>query len=227
MKLYRSFRFFLIFLACLTLISCGRKWKQPTTVKFNSDIEVSLGLGGKLTFTGGYITMKDFRFDGDRERGDDVRFDSDYSTGLNVPLDLSSIINELEFDIPQGVYKKIDIDFSVDDSLGLVILGSYEYSGGGSVPFKFQFSDSQNFELTAEDNSGGDVVLDKNVTSRVKILLDPAYWFELIDLTDLDSATTVSILGIPTLLISDEENHDIYDDVADRIDESNVIVFNY
>jgi len=221
--------FHLAILTCLTftLIGCGRKWKQPSDVKFNSDIEVSSGLGGKLLFSSGFITIKDFRFDGDRERGDDVRFDYEYSSGLNVPLDLSATVSELEFNIPQGVYKRVDIDFSVNDSLGIAVNGVYEYSGGGTIPFKFQFSDSQNFEIRAENDNGGDIVLDKDVASRVKILLDPAYWFELISIVDLDAASTVSILGISTLLISEDVNSDIYDDVTDRVDESNLIVFNY
>lgn len=211
-------------------LSACKKWKQPTDVDFYVDIEKTATLNGQLTFTGGHINIDYFDFDGDREKGDDVIFDKEFTNGLVIPFDGSQSVPELEFMIPQGEYKRVDIGFrTFDDNGDLCILveGNYTFSGGGSIPFRFEFYDSEQFKIRAEDNGGGNILLDKDVASPAKIVLDPNHWFQPVPTSYFENADISSVSGTNTILIDKNNNDIIYDIVLDRLDESALIVFNY
>lgn len=218
-----------IVLAGIFLISCG-KWKQPTDVKFYMDIDKSSAINNQLTFTGGEIVIEYFEFDGDREKGDDVFFGKDFADGLTIPFDETLEIEGLDFVIPQGIYKRLDIRFKTSDDVTettLVLNGNYSYSGGGTIPVRFEIEDTQSFEARAESEDGGDIILDKDVQSPAKIILDPSYWFEPVPVSSFESADIVDFDGVNTLLINKDENSEIYNLVFDRVDESHMILFNY
>lgn len=229
MKNKKWLLFFLAFQFVGLLSSC-QKWKEPTEVGFYMDIDKSSALNDQLTFTGGEIVLEYFEFDGDREKGDDVFFSKDYADGLVIPFDESMKIEGLDFVIPQGIYKRLDIRFKTsDDMTGVTLLvnGNYTYSGGGSVPVRFEIEDTQSFEDRAEEDNGQDIVLDKEIYSPAKIILDPSYWFEPVPVSSFEDADLTDIGGVNTLLINKDVNEDIYNLVLDRVDEAIVITFNY
>lgn len=226
MKLKQSF--IVIPILC-SLFAC-KKWKEPTDVDFFVDIEKSATLGGQLSFIGGHINIEYFDFDGDREKGDDVLFTKDFNTGLLIPFNESQSVAELEFMIPQGEYKRIDIGFRTFDDNGdicILVEGNYAYSGGGSIPFRFEFTDSEQFKIRAENKSGGNILLDKDVSSSAKIVLDPNYWFQPVPTSYFENADITDISGTNTIVINKNNNDLIYDIVLNRLEESALIVFNY
>lgn len=211
------------------LFAC-KKWKEPTDVNFYVDIEKTATLGGQLTFTGGDINIEYFDFDGDREKGDDVLFTKDFNNGLLIPFNESQSVPELEFMIPQGEYKRIDISFRTYDNNGdvcILVEGIYAYSGGGSIPFRFEFSDSEQFKIRAENKNGGNILLDKDVSSSAKIVLDPNYWFQPVPTSYFENADVSDVSGTNTILINKNNNDLIYDIVLNRLEESALVVFNY
>lgn len=226
MKLKQSF----IVIPILCFLFACKKWKEPTDVDFFVDIEKSATLGGQLTFTGGHLNIEEFDFDGDREKGDDVLFTKDFNTGLLIPFNESQSVAELEFMIPQGEYKRIDIGFRTFDDNGdicILVEGNYAYSGGGSIPFRFEFTDSEQFKIRAENKSGGNILLDKDVSSSAKIVLDPNYWFQPVPTSYFENADITDISGTNTIVINKNNNDLIYDIVLNRLEESALIVFNY
>jgi len=229
MKKHSLYLLFLVFPVIAVVSSC-QKWKEPTEVAFYMDIEKSSALNGQLTFTGGEIVLEYFEFDGDREKGDDVFFSKDFEDGLVIPFDESMKIEGLDFVIPQGIYKRLDIRFKTSDNMTgvtLLINGNYTYSGGGSVPVRFEIEDPQSFEDRAEEADGQSIVLDDEIYSPAKIVLDPSYWFEPVPVSSFESADLTDIGGVNTLLISKDENEEIYNLILDRVDETTMIIFNY
>lgn len=213
----------------LLLGSC-KKYKEPTDVDFYVDINKESTVNGQLTFNGGQIIIEYFDFDAEREKGDDVIFSQDFTNGLVIPFDLSNVVPELEFMIPQGVYKRVDIGFRTFDDNGdicILVEGSYNYLAGGSIPVRFEFVDAEQFEIRAENEGGGNIVLDKDVVSPAKIILNPTHWFQPVPVSDFESADIVNLSGTNTILINKNTNDEIYDLILDRLDESALIIFNY
>jgi len=149
---------------------------------------------------------------------------------LSINFDETQSIPELNFMIPQGEYDRIDIrmrTYDDDNTISILVEGTYTYSGGGAIPFRFEFEDSEQFKIRAENNGSGNIVLDKDVSSLAKIVLDPKHWFEPVPISLFENADITNVNGTNTIVINKDENDDIYDLVVDRIDETPIIVFNY
>jgi hypothetical protein len=219
-----------IFISSLLIaISCN-KWKKPSDIKFYVDIDKTSTLGGQLNFTGGTFVLEYFDFEGKRKQGDDVYFTKDFTNGLSIPFNGSQPVSELEFMIPQGEYERIDVGmrtFDDNNTICILVEGTYTYTGGGSIPFRFEFEDSEQFKIRAENDNGGNIVLDKDVLSPAKIVLDPDHWFEVVPISYFENADTFNVNGTNTIVINKNDNDNIYNLVVDRIDETALIVFNY
>lgn len=224
-------KIFVISLILLGLVSCNKqKLKKPTDVSFQMDINKAPTIDGQLTFIGGHFIMHTLEFSGTREKGDPVSFSKVYSGGLTIPFDLSSNLTDLQFDIPQGAYNKVDLAFDTYEEGTvpcILVEGTYTYSGGGSIPMRFEFDDSEEFEIEAEEDGGGLIILDTDVLSQAKILLDPNHWFQPVPMSYFESADVTEIEGTNTILIDKDNNEEIFDLILDRIDESTEAVFNY
>lgn len=220
----------IIIISAICSLSACKKWKEPTDVDFYVDIEKTATINGQLSFSGGHIILDYFDFDADREIGDDVIFDKTFTNGLTIPFDANQVVGELEFVIPQGEYKRVDIGFKTFDDNGdicILVEGEYTYSSGGSIPFRFEFTDSEQFKIRANNSNGGNIVLDKDVQSPAKIILDPNYWFQPVPMAHFETATITNISGTNTIVINKNDNDIIYDIVIGRLNESALIIFNY
>ena len=219
----------ILFFIVSSLSSCN-KWKEPTDVDFFVDINKTPTLNDKITFTGGEIILESFDFDAQRDKGEDVIFTQNFTNGLAIPFNINQIVEELEFVIPQGYYKRIDIGFRTFDNnenICLLVLGNYQYSNGDLIPFRFEFTDTEQFKIRAEDDNGNDIILDKDIVSPAKIILNPSYWFQPIPSNDFENATISQVNGINTIQINKNVNDNIYDLILNRIGESATIIFNY
>ncbi|MFH0896145.1 MAG: hypothetical protein V2A54_17060 [Bacteroidota bacterium] len=221
-----------ILLILLTVIfSCNKdKWKEPTTVGFVVDINRTMGQGGKLNFTKGNIVLGNFIFDGDRVQGDDVYFSNNYSSGLNISFDPSNVPSDLNFDIPQGTFTKIDISFTTSSAAGenqIVVEGNYKNSmNNNDYPIRFEFKASQTFSITSQNaNGNSEIILKKDVPVTSTIFFDPVYWFQPVSQAMLNNADMFDVGGVQTIVISDICNISIYSIVANRIGGGSKITF--
>lgn len=228
---YIYLKYCLVLIFVVILASCDKdkdKWKLPVDVNFKVDINRSPSKAGALVFTGGELVLSEFEFDGERMQGEDVYFYNSYENGLVVPFDPNVSNAELEFDIPQGTYTKIDIYFRAEGygDKSIIIEGYYTDSLGTSNPVLFEFEEVEIYKAVAKDISGSnEIILQEGVPYTAKIILDPVYWFQSVSTKMLDDAELVDVNGVPTILINDWYNEAIFDLVMDRVDEGSMVVF--
>lgn len=218
-------------LIVIILFGCN-KYKKPTELDFSADMSRTPTLGSKLTFESGFIQLEYFEFEGEREKGDDVYFEKEFSNGLHIPMDSTVNISELDFTVPQGIYKRMDISFSTfddetDTQSSLEVKGNYQNASGTLIPFVFKFKDTESFEIRAKNEDGSSIILDEDYPSFAKIILNPEHWFEIVPMDDFENAETTEIDGVSTIIIDKDNNDDIYDLVLDRLDEENLILISY
>lgn len=215
--------------AVLMVQSC-KKYKKPTSVTFYMDMEASPLYNGKLTFSSGYFSLYKLSFDGKRKKGDDVGFEKEYASPLQVAFDPNNASQELMFTIPQGIYEKIEMKFETDDDNGIVslkVVGNYQNTSGDNIPVYLEINESEVFELKGIASSGQDIVLDKDVATKAKVLFNVTYWFESVSMNSFENAVLTSVNGTDSIVISNTSNESIYDNIIDRLEESDKIIFNF
>lgn len=213
-----------ILLGTLALSSCRkRKWKRPTEVNTRMDINRSFSTGGNLVFNSGYIRLASYAVSGIREQGDPIRFEREWAGGTVVNFHQTSFSEVLDYDIPQGNYTELEIEFETysGGNIAILVEGNYTNLSGTDIPVRFEFKDSETFEIFTDDDGGApSMVLDKDVSSILTIQLDPIHWFQPVSTSLMENATLTNVSGTPTILITASINEDIYDIVVDRLDQS-------
>lgn len=221
----------LLFLIALAALGCKKnQLKQPTDVSFTIDINRTASSDGKLVFNSGTIALASFDIEGKRQEGDPISFTRNFSEGLTVNFDPNNPISEIQYDIPQGVYTELTISFETFDDNGgstITVLGTYTNNQGNPIPVIFEFMSSETFEIEGDDSvNSGLIVLDKDTPANAFVQLDPIHWFDILTNNQLENATLTNINGVMTLLINENVNDNLYDIMADRIDESTEAIFN-
>lgn len=222
-------KLFLFLFVGVALIGCKKnQLKKPTDVSFKLTINKDLSSNGKLVFTSGTFWLSEFDVAGTRQEGDPIAFSKSFPGGLAINFS-SNAISELDFDIPQGVYTNLEVEFDALESSGgisLVVNGTYVNNSMTNIPVRFEFMSAETFAIEGEDYAGSStIVLDKDVPLSALIELDPIYWFDIVPANMLENATLTDVEGTMTLLINENVNEDIYDLLADRVDESAEAVF--
>lgn len=221
---------FSILPALFLLGACKKsQLKKPTEVNFAFDLNKSFGPNTPLKFQSGEITIANFNVAGSREEGEGVDFKRNFPGNLSTDMNNSGEVSNLDYDLPQGVYTEILLDFktpvgSTEPTLQLE--GNYKKTAGPNVPIQFEFTGEQQFMIYGEDFEGADrVTLDASTAEKVTIEMDPIHWFETVPLNMLDNADMVEIGNKMTILINSTTNTEIYNMVVERIDESNQAFF--
>lgn len=200
-------------------------------------VNIRLGIGIKsagyeFPIFGGQIGIQSIRFEGKREAGEDVFFETDPE--VNLPLiEFSDHFTDIsDFDIPRGVYKhmKWDIDlkkivtdriYGYEDAdslnIGLVISGTYDYGYGEepSNPFVFAIDDTVKFLFETNDKVSYD--LSDHKSYAVILLLDPSNAFGSISRDSIQKLETSGAIGHQIILISSNKNEDVYESLLQRI----------
>jgi hypothetical protein len=243
MKLMIHYNISLLVISMVLLINgCIEKDELTLPVKIDFKINVSENTSKDeyLIFTGGTIGVQKIQFEGKREAGGDVFFETDPEMNFSpVTFNTSSqpvIISD--FDIPQGIFnymkwdinlKRILIDELTDEDdddidspyIGLVISGTYSYLSGYSLPFIIAIDDTEQFSVKSFDQEGNArIVLSVNKDYEAILLLDPAYAFHSISRKSLEEADVSDDSGTPVIVISSDENEDLYEDLLYRIAQS-------
>lgn len=219
----------LLLLGFLLLVGCKKsQWKKPTEVTFMVDISKKEGMNGNLSFSDGQVVIRNITFDGKRTQADDVYFEADFDNGLKVLLSSSVVNDELVFDIPQGTYSTVRIDFEAERSdVELIrVVGKYMNSIGEEFPIVVEVEEIEFYDRVAK-NAQGDVEIDLVAGNPVTaiIQLDPVFWLTTISSSQLDVAQTTIVDGEETILINPEINESLYDIIDDRVGMGAEIIF--
>jgi len=217
-----------VLVGLLVIVSCNKsEWKEPTEVTFTVDINKDQTMNGNLSFTGGQVVLREIIFDGNRIQGEDVYFEKEYEGGLNVSLS-SSANSQLVYEIPQGTYTNIRIDFEAEKSDNdlITVEGNYINSSSNQLPVIVELPIIEFYDKVAK-NSNGDTEIDlvAGQPSKATIKLDPVFWFENISVNQLDNAQTTMVDGIESILINGSVNEDLLDLINERVGKGVEIIF--
>ncbi|UKN00119.1 hypothetical protein K6119_10275 [Paracrocinitomix mangrovi] len=219
------------FLAFAVLLgSCEKAdLKKPVKVNFAFDLNKNFEPQAAVKLTTGTINIENFNIIGDRVEGEDINFNRVFNEGLNIDVNNSGEIDELNFDLPQGDYVSADLKFNLADkntNLAMSLEGTYKQNQGPIVKLIFELSGSQEFFITGEGKQGESTIsMKESEGEKVEIELDPIYWFEDISASDWDNAVVTPAQGQDYILVNKDNNQTIYNQVLARINESNRAIF--
>lgn len=208
-----------------------RELKMPVDVSFVMDMSRNPGVNGQLYFQSGSILVGQLNFEGDRIEGDDVYFTKSYPGGMEIPFDEDAVVAEWDFDIPQGTYEKITLQLQSygDPSEERISVRGYYFNTSTfqSYPMILEIEADDVHTINAVNASGGNtIILDKDIPAKGTIRFSPTRWFQTVTTSDLNNATLTIINNMPTILISDSVNEDIFDKVMDDLENSATLTFN-
>lgn len=231
-KMKTSFIIKIIFFALIGVALSGCKkseLKKPADVSIQMDINRAFNSEENLSFNSGYIRIAEFSVEGTRQEGAPVEMSKSFPGGLLIQFNANLSISELDLEIPQGNYTDLDIEFDTfddNDEPTIQVSGIYTNSSSQTFPVLFQFESSETFSINGESENGEAVIiLDKNIPSHTLIQFDPQYWFDIVTNSMWNNADMTMVEGTLTIVISDSHNEDIYDIVADRVDEATEATF--
>ena len=183
------------------------------------------------------IGIQRIQFEGKREAGEDVFFETDPNMNLPAfPIYKSGLKTKIyDFDLPQGVYnymkwditlKKTDIGINDDKtyslSIGLFISGFFYYYpdpilwDNSIAPFIIAIDDTEQLSVRAYNQDGNSrIVLSRNKDYDAIIILSPFYAFSSISQQSLEEA--ISHPNRRYILISSNSNEDLYENLLNQI----------
>lgn len=184
--------------------------------------------GGKLEINKGTLVIRTLEFDGRRDEGRDVFFVSDLREPLVVNLETGTGNQELSFDIPQGVYNMIEIHLQPGGSITppLILEGKISRGAAHVIPVRFELDIYEKLRIRAEPYGLDKIILRRDIPSYAWIVVDAGSMFRFIHPTMFRDAMLSDIAGVETLLINSDNNQELFNALAARIEKSIKIVFN-
>lgn len=202
------------------LISCEKEdLRKPTLqLKFNtvtSESNLKSALANSIQFTSGNIILENIEFQAESDTDSievDFEIDSyitiDFATGEITP-DLSTI------ELVPGDYTEIELEFELWDQTeqpSIYLEGTWTDANGTPNPIRLIMPLGQTFSLEIE----GKFTLQENSAMTAYVTIDPNAWF-LGEAGDLLSSATANEDDI--IVISPDQNYNIYDIIKDAIDD--------
>ena len=203
----------------LGLVSCEKDdINDPTfQLKFDtvtSEATLKSTSANSIQFTSGYIILENIEFQAESDTDSievDFEIDGyitiDFATG-NVTPDLSTI------EIVPGYYTEIELEFELWDQTeqpSIYLEGTWTDANDMLHPVRLIMPVGQTFSLEIE----GEFTIEESSAMIAEITIDPSAWF-LGEAGDLLPSATANEDDI--IVISPDENSDIYDIIKDAID---------
>lgn len=177
------------------------------------------------------MVLEELDFDGTRKQGqNDISLVKKFETGFNIPFNQNASGTGITFNIPQGTYTEIRISLRVKDfnnAPSIILNGYYVNTIGNTLPVYFEYENNEHIEIAAKTSSGNtEIVLIEDKPSNAAIILNPHYWFGPVTQNMLETADTTIINSVPNIIITKDDNEDIYDLIINRIRDGNEVIFN-
>jgi len=201
--------------------------KAPGSLSLSLDMSREPIKLGTLEFSNGYLRISGLQLDGDRVQAEDYFFQNGYQPPIQVPIDSTWIDGNLFFDLPQGIYNTIQLDFEIPSANipTLYLEGRFRDSTNLWVNLKLEIDSFERFSLLAQNPQGEtEIVLQEGIESRGLIRLNPEHWFSGISIEQLRQAERTLIGGEEILLISRNVNSNMYSEIDNRLDELNQFI---
>jgi len=214
--------------------SCEKEdYTLPTTVDFeftmdSYHMEGNNKSGSSFDIDKGSILITATEFDGRRDQGGDYYFTSEFSTPVKAELHNQTMSQFISYDIPQGVYNRIELNLSLGDGNedALCLEGKFRRGPMDDVSIRFEYAFQEQIRITAKNYQGNEtVVLAQNEPVKARVIFDASYLFQLINMNMFQNAETFQIDGENVILINSEKNTDIFNLLVTRLDNSVRVVF--
>lgn len=217
------------FVVIMGVVSCGKKWKKPASVSYQFRLNDNSS-SGLVNFTDAHIRISGMKFYGDRKQGQKhVEMSQSFDPALHVPLSLIPTSTDIEFDIPQGTYHKIEMEMDLHGEMGAgaaLVLQGYYIKDNVSVPVKFEYYSARTIKMNARNSSGDpEIVLSEDHSASATVYFDPSLWFREVPQAAFDKAELSSSWGDSIMMITPDQNSEIYKMVIDRLGYGNEVVF--
>lgn len=228
----------ILVITTLILLNGGCREKDDLTLPVKVYLEIGLSqesssVNSYLDFTNGNIMVSNLRFEGSREAGGNIYFETDYrKPGQEIKFNQNPAIIS-EYDIPQGIYNYMKWDILMDCSDGdfksnlcdaFNISGSYIYLNGSVIPLIFHYEIDwvgAGFVARCENPDGASrIVLSVKKEYVAIVLFDPANAFSTISRKSLEEAEVSEADGSPAIVISAGKNIELYNILCYRIFQS-------
>ncbi len=211
-------------LAIIGFISCEKEdiRKPSLELKFNtvtSEANLKSTSANSIQFTSGHIILENIEFQAESDTDSldlDFEIDAfitlDFATGDLTP-DLSAI------ELTPGYYTEIELEFELWDQTeqpSIDLVGTWTDIDDMSHPIKLIMPLGQTFSLEIE----GEFSIQENTVMTAYITIDPTAWF-MGEAGELLPSATTNSEGI--IVISPDQNYDIYDIIKDAIDHTSEI----
>jgi len=172
----------------------------------------------------GTIVISEIEFDGRRDQGDDYYFTDGLSTPVTAQMHNRFMSQNIAYDIPQGVYNRIELNLSLGDTSGyaLRLEGRYQKGPIDEVSIVYEYKFQEQIRIRARNNQGNEqVVLSRNSNVNANVVFDVPYLFQLVNMNMIQNAEVTD----EVIYINNETNTDIFNLLATRLDNSMRVVF--
>jgi len=236
---------FLLFFILVLAVSCQKdELTLPSKVYFSfemtsytdTDNDAALLKNGNVygnppgpfsfTIDKGQMVISAIEFDGKRPQGQDVYFISDLANPIVAILHEPTIQEEIGFDIPQGIYNRIDVSLHLGNTLDapLKIEGIFIMPGLGEINMRFEYTFKDIITIRST-GAGENIVLRKDRPSFARVNIDTGSLFGLVNPAVLANADLIVENGQNVLVISDKHNRPVFNQIAARMNQAFSVVF--
>lgn len=176
------------------------------------------------------LTITSIEIEGEREQGDDVFLVSDFDPPLEVQFSegTGTPNQNVSFDLPQGIYKKLDIVFylGTDDEPAISLNGSISPGESGKASFNFDYPLKEKLETRAtHQTSAENIVLSKNNKSQAKVIFNAEYLFGNLSVHNLSGTRLSYAPNQQEVVVNQKNNSYIYEQLMSRLEKSIAVVF--
>jgi len=225
-----------IFSLILFTYSCEKdELTEPTKVdlEFSMDSYTGYGQygsksGSSFEINEGVMIIESIEFDGRRDEGEDYFFTSDFSEPLITEMHNKYTNKDVSYDIPQGVYNRIELNFSIGDGNenALCLQGHYQRGPLDDVEIRFEYAFQEQIRIRAKNSMNNEqIVLKSNSDVKANVIFDAAHLFKIVSMNMINNAETTQVEGENIILINNENNIDIFNVLVTRLDNSIRVIF--
>jgi hypothetical protein len=232
-----KYAFPLIIIAVISLTSCNKDpFSLPSEVNFHFGM-IKVGVDDVNTYSssprnyiinGGYLSVNSLAFEGRRENAADFFFNSVFSPVLEADLGEGYANQAVKFDIPQGIYERIEWIFNLggENQIPLILFGEVHLNNHGKkYSLQIEYDLKETVRVVAVQPGKNQIILNQNVPAVVKVEVDAEYLLRLVNQGMILNAETTIVDGEKIILINSQNNRNIFDKIASRINQSFTVTF--
>ncbi|MFO7940005.1 MAG: hypothetical protein R6U66_09680 [Bacteroidales bacterium] len=223
-------------LSAFLLISCEKEdFTKPVSVDFAfglSETELDLEkstMTPALSMDTGIWLLESIDFEGRREQGGDYFFTYTPTEPLEIVFEKEHWKGQLSFDIPQGVYQRIEVTFHLVAEAkhpSFRLRGNISDKHAFKEPFVFAYEAQETIKLIARNGEGGQAVtVRQGQPIEAKVTIQTNRMFDLLPPGLLKNATRSERMGEQMIFVSRRSNAEIFQLMATRILNSTEVLF--